>query len=162
MRTYFVLKGCHYSNFIPSIRCMKDEVEIGGIYSFDKSCSYHVDEPSCVNKLFGFCFGFGVHYNSVRFGWTYNKETNNIFIWKYVYVNGKLQKSKIFSCEIGSKHDYNLRAVKNGSFYDVEFMIDNKVIDKCTVYRSCFFVTTLGLYFGGNSRAPHTIKVRYE
>jgi hypothetical protein len=159
---YFVLKGCHYSNFIPNLFLVSNFISQGYRVTFDESCKYEIEEESCVNKLFGFCFGFGVHHNSVRFGWTYNKETNNVFIWKYIYLNGKLQKSKIFSCEIGSIHDYNLRAVRHGNFYDVEFIIDNKVIDRCTVYRSCFFVTSLGLYFGGNSRAPHIIKVKYE
>jgi hypothetical protein len=57
--------------------------------------AYHT-EKSCVNKLFGFCFGFGVHKNSARFGWTYNKETNKIDIWCYFYNDGKLTKKSVF------------------------------------------------------------------
>ena len=47
---------------------------------FADNCKYEIDEKSCVNKLYGFCLGlFGVHKNSIRFGWTYNKETDGLF-----------------------------------------------------------------------------------
>lgn len=159
MKTYIVPKGFHYSNFLPRFFFIADFMTQKGRIVFDKSCEYEIDEESCVNKLFGFCFGFGVHKNSARFGWTYSKEMNEIFIWKYVYINGVLQKTKIYSCEIGSEHEYRIQANKNGNTYHVELIIDNNTVSRCELPKSCFFVTTLGPYFGGHTRAPHKIVI---
>jgi hypothetical protein len=80
MKEYRIFKGCHYSNFLPSFHKVPNDFGISTNVIFDESCKYEIDEKSCVNKLFGFCFGFGVHKNSVRFGWTYNNEKNSIII----------------------------------------------------------------------------------
>lgn len=159
-KKYTILKGFHYSNFFPRFFLLTDLMSQKGTIVFDESCKYEIEEESCVNKLFGYCFGFGVHKNSARFGWTYNKEMNEIFIWKYVYVNGKLYKNKIFSCEINLEHNYCLRSSKNGNKVHVEFIIDNEVLDRVDIPSSSFFVTTLGPYFGGHTRAPHKIVIK--
>ena len=168
MKTYKIYKGCHYSNFFPRIQLIYqvNHLSQGGRIVFDESCKYEIAEASCVNKLFGFCFGFGVHKNSVRFGWTYNAPTNQIYIWSYFYINGKLHKKKIFSCELNEEHTYKIEVHKISSelgHYTFRFLIDGKEngdfekiqSDKC-------FITTLGPYFGGNTRAPHTMKIEYN
>jgi len=172
MKTYIIHKGCHYSNFIPRIQLISNVNHIvhSGCIVFDESCKYEIDEDSCVNKLFGFCFGFGVHKNSVRFGWTYNKDINNIFIWKYFYIDGKLNKEKIFSCELGSSHFYEIMVNKSNNTkneYLVTLKIDNKKVypldgEYIKMQSNKCFITTLGPYFGGNTRAPHTMKIEYH
>ena len=173
MKTYTIHKGCHYSNFIPRIQLLSQVTYLSqsGCIVFDESCKYQIDEASCVNKLFGFCFGFGVHKNSIRFGWTYNAPTNQIYIWKYFYIDGKLEKEKIFACEIGEEHFYEIKVDKSINFpnmYFVTLKIDNKRVfpnvgtyeSMCIETNKCF-ITTLGPYFGGNTRAPHTMKIKY-
>jgi hypothetical protein len=65
----YILKGCHYSTFIPKFYKAKDFNK--SVYiKFSDSCLYEINEPSCVNKLWGFAYGLGIHRNSVRFGWT--------------------------------------------------------------------------------------------
>lgn len=92
MRKLFILKGFHYSTFTPRLFYSKNFSRSVSV-KFDRSCAYEIEEKSCVNKLWGISFGlFGVHKNSYRFGWTYNKEQDNITIWSYVYNNGKLNK----------------------------------------------------------------------
>ena len=54
MKKYIIPKGCHYSNFIPWIKCAKEEFVMARDFIFDESCEYEINEPSCVNKLFGF------------------------------------------------------------------------------------------------------------
>lgn len=139
----------------------------GGNITFTDSCRYEIEEKSCVNKLFGFSFGiFGVHKNSVRFGWTYNNELNNIFIWKYVYIDGKLKKEKISSCEIGETHAYDIDAFsyksdkKGYTTYGVCFKIDGKKIAETKIDSNKWFAITLGPYFGGKTRAPHKIVIK--
>ena len=179
MKTYTIHKGCHYSNFIPRIQLLSQVTYLAqsGCIVFDESCKYEIDEASCVNKLFGFCFGFGVHKNSIRFGWTYNAPTNQIYIWKYFYIDGELEKEKIFACEVGEPHFYEIKVEKANNFpnkYYITLKIDNKKVDsseecyigdiyyhKDIIYSDKCFITTLGPYFGGNTRAPHTMKIEY-
>ena len=171
MKTYKIHKWCHYSNFIPRIQLISQVTHQyqRGCIVFDESCKYEIAEASCVNKLFGFCFGFGVHKNSVRFGWTYNAPTNQIYIWKYFYINGELEKEKIFACEVGEPHFYEIIVDRANNIKDTYFItlkIDNKKIcpaDNCydSIKSNKCFITTLGPYFGGNTRAPHTMKIEY-
>lgn len=172
MKTYKIYKGCHYSNFLPRIQLLSkvSYMSQSGCIVFDESCKYEIDETSCVNKLFGFCFGFGVHKNSIRFGWTYNAATNQIYIWKYFYISGKLEKEKIFACEVGEANFYEILVNKSNNAeneYLITLKINNKKVypldDYYTKIQSnkCF-ITTLGPYFGGNTRAPHTMKIDYH
>lgn len=95
MKKWTIFKWFHYSTFIPKIVSLKKCTHYINYYTiqFDDSCRYEINEPSCVNKLLGHSFHiFNVHKNSVRFGWTYNKESDNIIIWTYTYINGKLHK----------------------------------------------------------------------
>ena len=133
MKKYIIHKGCHYSNFFPRIQLLSQVTCVfqSGCVVFDESCKYEISETSCVNKLFGFCFGFGVHKNSIRFGWTYNVPTNQIYIWKYFYVNGQLEKEKIFACEIGEQHFYEIimdTANNAKDTYFITLRIDNKQV----------------------------------
>ena len=174
METYTIYKGCHYSNFIPRIQLLSQVKHIshGGCIVFDESCKYEINESTCVNKLFGFCFGFGVHKNSIRFGWTYNALINQIYIWKYFYINGQLEKEKIFACEVGEPHFYEINVDKANNdndkdTYFITLKIDNKKIYPSdnfydTIKSVKCFTTTLGPYFGGNTRAPHTMKIEYH
>ena len=165
MKTYTILKVFHYSNFFPCICSIKDTNIFEGTFSFDDSCKYTIDEESCVNKLFGFCFGlFGIHKNSIRFGWTYNEPMNSIFIWSYYYKDGKLHKNKIFSCNINEKHNYKIELHRISSVlgnYTFRFLIDNNEVygfqELNNLNNKCLL--TLGPYFGGNTRAPHKMKI---
>ena len=164
MKKYTIFKGCHYSNFIPSFHCTKDYAVFEGTYSFDENCKYQIDEDSCVNKLFGFCFGLGVHKNSVRFGWSYNKPVNSIYIWSYYYKNGKLNKKKVFSCNTNEYHNYKIevnRISKSLGNYTFRLLVDNNVVlDFQELQSNKTFITTLGPYFGGHTRAPHKMIIR--
>ena len=160
-KTYYVLKGCHYSNFIPCIKRVEERMVFEQMLRFDPSCEYDIDEASCVNKLFGFCFGFGVHKNSVRFGWAYDKKTGFINIYKYVYEDGQLHKHIAHNIETGNYHIYRILAERKGdNMWMIDFIIDGQTVaTHWCMYSDACFVTTLGLYFGGNTPAPHTIKI---
>ncbi len=157
---YKIKKGRHYSNFIPSFICLSDLKVISRDFKFTESCKYEIEEKSCVNKLFGFCFGFGVHKNSARFGWTYNKETNKIDIWCYFYNDGKLTKKSVFESDINKSHTYEFMINKyDKNKYKVFFIIDSQVKQNITFESKIPLITTLGPYFGGNTRAPHDIEI---
>ena len=166
MRTIKIYKGCHYSNALPRFSCAR---RINSIISsrreviFTDSCAYEVHEPSLVNKLFGFCFNLGVHKNSIRFGWTYVPEVSLIYLYAYIYENGKLHKTKIGSCSLNSKHTYEIYfAIQTKT---VIFYIDRENVFSYKFDASaklpCFY-TSLTPYFGGNTPAPHTISLLFS
>ena len=162
-KRYSIRSWCHYSNFIPSLH--RGYPGLGfystmGTFYFDGSCRYEVDESCCVNKLFGFSFGlFGVHKNSVRFGWTYDKSEDKIAIWSYVYADGKLHKKKICTVDISEFVQFEIMVDKFGAYFTVDN--DLKYIFRHTFDSSLFdrYLLDLGPYFGGKSRAPHEIVI---
>lgn len=162
MKNYKIFRWCHYAvNFLPRILKLKDKQIFSKTIEFTDSCRYEINEPSCVNKLFGFSFGlFGVHKNSARYGWTYDKETDSIVIWKYIYSNGRLTKHTITSVEICAKTKFELNCQAfDEHIYRVIFYIDNKEMDSFCFTVDHKWLLTLGFYFGGNTRAPHTMHV---
>ena len=167
MKTYTILKGCHYSNFMPCFKFLNEIIEFTGTFEFDKSCKYEINEKSCVNKLFGFCFGFGVHKDSVRFGWTYNNDIEKILIWSYVYKNGKLHKHEIKHFDVETQHKYKIKVQRiepieqnKRHSYNIHLYIDDDLYDICKLSTNRLIITTLGPYFGGNTKAPHKMKIR--
>lgn len=183
-KNYIIPKGFHYSNFIPWFKCIKGSFEIERTFVFTDSCKYEIDEPSCVNKLFGFCFGmFGVHKNSARFGWTYDKGHDVVKIWRYVYENGKLEKSWIEDVRIDEpiklklyveqikpvnitkwKFDEKVNDIVETdkaihTNYCVNFVINNHTVCYWYLPTDIKYIVTLGPYFGGKSRAPQCIRL---
>jgi len=165
MKNYKILKWCHYAiNFFPRILTINDKKPIRRFekfIEFTDSCRYEINEPSCVNKLFGFCFGlFGVHKNSARFGWTYNKETNLIDIWKYVYVDGDLIKRPAGSVQIGKKCWFQIECWDfSENEYRVVLRMNDMWVDSYWFKTKSHLLLTLGPYFGEHSRAPHRMHI---
>lgn len=168
-KTYIIPKGWHYSNFFPSFKLIDDVMTFEKKMVFDESCHYEIDEPSCVNKLFGFCFGFGVHQESIRFGWTYDKTFNQYTIWHYVYSEGKLYKypMKSFTAKGVMLMNYMIKLhrwsgddPKYRWVYRYFLYIDDLPVAEGRIKSNKLFLTTLGPYFGGNTRAPHKIIIK--
>ena len=130
------------------------------LFMFDESCLYdlHNDDQLDINKLFGFTIGYH-HYTSFRFGWRPNLITKKIEIFSYEYYDGVRQKP-IHICDVSLNRwvTFQLTYSSDGSTtYDVfdkkgYLQINNVVIKKKTGLGY-----TLGLYFGGNQKAPQNI-----
>lgn len=154
MRLY-ILKHCHYSTFLPKFHRFKDNKKSITV-SFNKSCLYDIEEESCVNKLWGFACGLGVHKNSFRFGWS--AVGDKIQIWSYTYTKGKLDKQKIMLCDIDTLYTFSIELRER----DILFYIDNQLLKIKSLECNPKFLTELGFYFGGNSRAPHKMWVDFN
>lgn len=163
MNKYTILKGLHYSNFFPRILKLKEKQILTKTFEFTDSCEYEIDETSCVNKLFGFSFGlFGVHKNSARFGWTYNKETDLIVIWKYIYDNGKLIKQSIGTTKIGQKCKFQIICNKLNDYEsEVTFHFNDCWAASHMFTTQKRWLLTLGFYFGGHTSAPHKMHINF-
>jgi hypothetical protein len=159
----WILKGFHYSNFIPSIKIARNKLKLTRKFTFNESCMYRIEEDSCINKLFGFSFGlFGVHKNSVRFGWKYDTVNFEIDIYRYVYRDGILRKSLLHFVEFDEEFTVSFEFERLiDSSWNIAMYINDEFIG-----RECFgsnlpkLLLTLGFYFGGNSRAPHTMHIQ--
>lgn len=150
-----ILKGCHYSTFLPRLykhKNCKHSVSI----TFNNSCLYEIEEKSCVNKLWGFAYGFGVHKNSIRFGWT--SEEGKIQIWSYIYANGKLNKERLIQCQLNTMYKFGIEFKET----DIYLSINDKLIKTTSLKQNPKFLTELGFYFGGKTRAPHKMWIDFN
>lgn len=138
----------------------RERVSLNYSVTFTDSCRYEIDEPSCVNKLFGVTHGlFGVHKNSDRFGWTYNKETDKINIWIYYYDNGNLIKKIIDSVCIGERNAFK---IYTDTERNLEFSINDNILKIHPQGPGKKWHVLLTPYFGGNSVAPHRIEIEMK
>ena len=126
------------------------------IPSFDKSCKYSIKEKSCVNKLWGFASGFGVHKNSYRFGWTYDSVSDKIIIWAYIYRNGKLFKEKLTECNFDTEYTFTME------IKDKVTLTVGTIQKTYEVPEPKSWLLELGFYFGGKTRSPHKMKIDFK
>lgn len=166
MKNIHILKGCHFSTFLPRIiktnELFKKSIKI----KFDESCKYIIDEHSCVNKLWGFCNGlFGVHKDSWRFGWTYDINEDKINIWVYIYNSGKLTKKIIYKLDFDKEYELTIEFKKfDKTSYLINFNINSELISQYYIseFKMKKYLLELGFYFGGKSKAPHNIRIDFN
>jgi len=134
---------------------------------FYSSCKYDlngIEDDEDVNKLFGFGFFPSHHKNSARFGWFYDNDMERIVLMAYCYVNGKRVKEQI--CYLRTNRIYYLKiitGVNSYSFWVKDEQKDLLAIE--TIFHDSkkrWFGYKLGLFFGGNNKAPHKMQIKIE
>lgn len=126
---------------------------------FDSTAIYTLHDninQGDINKLYGFTdCGTTVHENSARFGWRYYNDSLQLF--SYCYANGKrswqflkdIEIDSVFTCQIMTHEDEYI------------FKINDKILAR--EQRACTSNDTKRMYlypyFGGDSVAPHQIKI---
>ena len=160
-----IFKNCHYSTFIPRIYKKRKHISKVVDVVFTNSCKYTTTEKSLVNKLWGFSCGlFGVHKNSIRFGWTFNDATGLIDIWHYIYTNGKLNKAVLGSVEIGQYCYFRIAMEeKDDNLHNIVLHSSAGTKEFSNIYIPSFrYLWELGFYFGGKMKAPHTMEINFK
>lgn len=160
-----IFKHFHYClDYILDIKYIKkwSGIHIDHTIMFTDSCKYLINEPSCVNKLFGVCYGlFGVHKESDRIGWRYNNNTDMFELYSYSYNKGKLNKRMLdwFPVNTQIKVELNVDFNRELNIRTVTFIVNDRAAEVKTYKTNFDFSWALGLgfYFGGKSRAPHNI-----
>lgn len=166
---------------------------IGAVVKFTDSCRYVTKNPknqSAWNKLFGQSWGFfplieqyRMHYNSSRFTWRYDIESDCIEVAAYYYVNGQ----RFY--ETNPDNILRIPADPKGGFKEVYLGIIPLQTTSQVMYTFAFNfeIGSFGIefkgngiqklsqhnqeipslngfsapiYFGGQEKAPHTIKIR--
>lgn len=185
MKEIIIKKGKHYNRILFRLSFKKI---IRKTFTFGKSCRYIVPEQDSgdINKLFGVYIitlkGLlytlksvynalksknlklikSLHqYNSIRVGWVYNRVTDCIDIYSYCYKDGLLKWNKIHSATIEKEYDYIIRISKNSSkviLIDTETKEIYSIITESNLYSKIYL--DLGVYFGGNNPAPHTMIIK--
>ena len=160
--TKIIHKNNHYCTPFPFPKLIRN-LDIEQYISFDKSCKYNFknQDQHDINKLCGLSYGYH-HYNSDRIGWRYIIEDDEFEITTYSYVNGvriptiilgKVKANEIFKVEIST-------TIKNDKRF-VIFEFNDVQIKQIYDVSKVWIKYTLGLYFGGNRTAPHTMKINY-
>ena len=134
---------------------------------FYSSCKYDlngIEDDADVNKLFGFGFYPGHQKHSARFGWFYDNDAERIVLMAYCYVNGKRVSEYI--CEVQTNRIYYLKIITGANSYS--FWVKDEQMDLLAVEtifhdgKRRWFGYNLGLFFGGNNKAPHKMKIKIE
>jgi hypothetical protein len=172
-----IKKGRHYPYLIPIVFpfCVKKNKESSRIatFMFTDSCMFDLyDEDQWdVNKLFGFSIGHHQHGSSFRFGWRPILTENLIEIVAYEYHDGVRMKTMPI-CRIKLNKWYGFRLVYlpqiNKTYYyvndiEIDILIRDREIYKLTndvnLKKKSGLGYTLGIYFGGNEKAPQDITI---
>ena len=128
---------------------------------FTDFCMYDLgDEDQWdVNKLFGFSIGHHQKGSSFRFGWRPILTENLIEIVAYEYHDGfRMKTMPICRVELNKWHNFTIlyNNIVNKSFYYVN---ENIFTNKVNLVKKSGLGYTLGVYFGGNEKAPQDITI---
>lgn len=151
-----MIKKNYHSNYrIP--RILSNHKRLVYNISFTDSCRYDIgDAQDQINKLFGIGY-FPYHrYNSVRFGWRYNKDKDVIDIFSYYYMDGLLYNDFICHVEFNKTFRYDIIIINDMH----RLMV--KGIAKNVPLRPRKLGYCLYPYFGGKVKAPHDIIINMK
>ena len=158
-----IKKNRHYSTLIPIFKpiiIIKNKLLYFKYkYKFTESALYDLKDTDQhdINKLFGFSIGMH-HTNSFRIGWRPNKNIDKIEILAYEYHN-KIRVPAISIVEVNINDWNDFEIMYNSNMNSVIYTVNSKIVTSDIELNEINFGYTLGLYFGGNKKAPHNIKI---
>lgn len=133
------------------------------VVKFTESCRYDLGNTDQLdtNKLIGIGYLPGHHKDSARFGWRYDTKTEQVEMLAYCYINGRREIKSICHCMIGQWYDLHLKVLSTCYYLAVHYKGDVRSIGHAWVNHSHGkkFMYRLGVYFGGNARAPHKVEI---
>lgn len=136
------------------------------VVKFDESCRYDLgnEDQFDTNKLVGIGYLWHHHKNSARFGWRYWTDRKEIALSAYCYVNGRRVIEQIALCQIGKEYRIRLHVLANSYYFEVYEAGASRPIGTTFVdhYHSKKLKYRLGVFFGGQAKAPHEMKIQIE
>ena len=170
--TYTIKKGTHRAQGMGWSVTLENK-QVARV-KFHDNCRYDISYDQLDwNKLFGRSTnGLWHHSNSMRVGWRYNKDIDQIEIGAYTYKKGKRQtEPQGFECSIGFVNigeDFAISMEHKRWKYIfklIQFIgpSHEEVTELKMPAKKCPDIMTmsskLNLYFGGNRTAPHDMDV---
>lgn len=125
---------------------------------FHIDCKYHIngEDSEDQNKLFGIGYFPGHHSDSARFGWRYNPITNKIIISAYCYVKGNRIYTDLREVPLMRWTHMKLVSEFGKYIFYVNGELSINYIEHLHKKKWSF---PLGVFFGGNRPAPHTMQI---
>jgi len=172
-----IKKGRHYPWLIPLaspiwVRKLEGTFRTAK-FMFSDSCMFdlHDEDQWDVNKLFGFSIGHHQKGSSFRFGWRPLLNNGTIEIVAYEYHDGfrfktmpicEVELNKQYKFRIGylpyiNRTYYNVSDTQTGKRIKDRFIVD--FTNEVKLLKKSGLGYTLGVYFGGNEKAPHDITI---
>lgn len=130
-------------------------------FMFTDSCMFDLqdEDQHDVNKLFGFSIGHHQKRSSFRFGWRPILSENKIEIVAYEYHDGVRQPTMpICRVELNKWHNCRIIYLPNIQRTYYEFG-ETEFMNNFQLQKRWGLGYTLGIYFGGNEKAPHKITI---
>lgn len=161
--TFRIHKGWHYSLPFFTWFHWRKKVFTWQVL-FTDSCRYDLksDDQLDTNKLVGIGYFPGFHHvDSARFGWQYDAEIERVMLSAYCYVNGQRTILPITTVPINKAYTVQLTVNFGSYFFKV---IDESGYKLGSVGVAFFHKKKLQYlllpFFGGNRKAPHTMKIK--
>lgn len=154
---YRIRENNHYCDWwwIPTIT---SKLELSGTFEILGDYEYVVDDQIATNKIFGFCDTLINHHkHSIRIGYRYYK--NKCEVMCTYYNNGERKITKIGEYTKGEKAPFSIKI--DGEFYVIVYKGKRTFLKRLSKYNMKYRLV-LKPYFGGNSKAPHEIKIKIE
>ena len=161
-----IKKGRHYPWLIPVVLPFwvrkNDSNYRVAEFMFSRSCLFDLqdEDQHDVNKLFGFSIGHHQKRSSFRFGWRPLLDEQLIEIVGYEYHDGVRQPTiPVCKVSLNEWHKFTIsyNNKSNKSFYFVDR--DPPIMKDANLKKKSGLGYTLGVYFGGNERAPQNITI---
>jgi hypothetical protein len=158
-----ILKGFHRP-LLPKLGLSFNQKHFNRLVQFTDSCRYELAGADIwdTNKLYGVGYLPHHHKDSARFGWLYFE--GKIYLNAYCHVNGQRHIQEICAVEIGKRYRLHLYVSKTTYFFWVVDHATQNTIGEVNIKRGRRgrIGYLLGLYFGGNKKAPHNITVNLK
>lgn len=138
------------------------------VVNFTDSCKYELTENKTqVNKLVGISLLPHHHFNSIRIGWRWDKDKQQIELLSYKYFNKSRSYKHICYVSLNEDHTikisaklsinklfWNYDVFVNNYLFDTDVCIIDNQISKIPIMYECL------PYFGGQVPAPHDISIK--
>lgn len=169
-----VIKKGRHRSWPPSVRIWWDKRKFQKDITFHESCRYQAVPDGHINKLMGFGYApwwkaififigqlfLGPilwnehHKDSARIGWRYAPQNDKIEILTYCYVNKVWMYQHLCYVDFNKEIEYSIFCTST----TYQFVCgDNVLFEEFRHNKK--FQFALGFYFGGQSKAPHEMKI---
>ena len=132
---------------------------------FHSTCKYEIEDADQfdINKVYGFSEGYH-HHNSARFGWRYNKYSNDIELLAYVYNDGKRiqewQKDILIKrVKLDQEVKTKIEIFRNKYVFSATNSLGTSICEMPRGRWTLPFGYKLFPYFGGDKTAPHDMYI---
>jgi hypothetical protein len=164
---YLIASGQHSSRVLggfasDKIRTLKSN-QFSFTARFDESARYDLGNNNQydINKLMGFSDCNSLHHeNSIRFGWRYSIEKDNIEIFAYAYSNSVMNFHYMGDVAINETAFYQIQITDQSFLLQINGEVSFELERTANCDKGLYYM--LFPYFGGDEVSPHDVSIFIE